>query len=362
MQIIADRRALHRIPELGRDLPETRAYLRAALAPLGCAVFAPTEHDLCAFFDFGAESALAFRADMDALPIPEQKASPYRSCHEGQMHACGHDGHMAILLELARRLSGKSGLKHNILLIFQSAEETVGGAEGICQSGVLETYCVKAVFGLHLWPGLEKGKLFTRPGGMMARSAEVTLTVRGKSCHIARPAEGVDALAAAVAFYQCARTLEKYYFAGGGGVLNFGKLTGGTVRNALADTVVLEGTLRCPKEALFQAIRRQLEYELQLIDRDMGTRSTLHFSSGYPSVTNDPVLTEQVQRLVPVEPLEAPSMTTEDFSFYQQRVPGVFFFLGLGDTPALHAADFDFDDTILTKGADFFEKLAEEFQ
>ena len=151
MEIIRDRRALHRIPELDVRLPETLSYIKGALSGLNCRVFSPMDSALCAFFDFGAEKALAFRADMDALPIQEVNDTEYVSCHPGKMHACGHDGHMAILLELARRMSRKDKNPWNILLVFQPAEETVGGAKFLCETGVFEEYRVEAVFGLHLW-------------------------------------------------------------------------------------------------------------------------------------------------------------------------------------------------------------------
>ena len=148
MQVFLDRQALHAIPELGLELPKTAAYVKNALKDLNCKVFSPLEYAVCAYFDFGADHAIAFRADMDALPITEETGLSYASTHPGQMHACGHDGHTAILLELARRLSAKQNLSHNVLLIFQPGEETPGGALPICQTGVLETYQVKAVFGL----------------------------------------------------------------------------------------------------------------------------------------------------------------------------------------------------------------------
>ena len=201
MQIYNDRHALHRIPELELDLPKTQAYLKEALSGLSCQVFSLLDSALCAWFDFGAKEAIAFRADMDALPIFEKTEAPYASTHPGCMHACGHDGHMAILLELARRLNGKKDLKHNVLLIFQPGEESPGGAKGICDTGVLQQYRVKAVFGLHLWPALEKGKVFSRRNELMARASEVTLDLYGKSAHIAKAAEGVDSLMAGAEFY-----------------------------------------------------------------------------------------------------------------------------------------------------------------
>ena len=358
MQIIQDRRALHRIPELGQELPKTRVYVENALSGLNCQVFWPTEHDICAFFDFGADHALAFRADMDALPILENPDCPFRSCHEGQMHACGHDGHTAILLELARRLSERKDLKHNVLLLFQSAEETVGGARFLSDSGVLEQYSTRAVFGLHLWPGLEKGVIHTRPGVLMARSAEVTATVTGRASHIAKPEEGADALNAVFRFYEAARALEKKYFEPGEGLLNFGKLTAGQARNAIADRAELAGTLRCTREETFHALRADLEAEAQRSSQS-GIAVSLHFSDGYPPVWNHPQVLKQVSRFVRLRLLEHASMTSEDFSFYQRRVPGVFFFLGLGDTPPLHSPDFGFDEAVLTQGADFFQQIAE---
>ena len=138
MQITADRRALHQIPELELTLPKTMAYLAAVLEGLNCRVFSPMESALCAWFDFGRESAIAFRADCDALPIQEANDVPYASRHPGRMHACGHDGHMAILLELARRLSEKKDLPHNVLLLFQPGEESPGGGKLLCDTGVLE--------------------------------------------------------------------------------------------------------------------------------------------------------------------------------------------------------------------------------
>ena len=170
MPLQQDRRALHRIPELDRHLPKTMDYLKNALSGLKCQVFSPMEGALCAWFDYGQPSAIAFRSDADALPVEETTKAPYASTHPGQMHACGHDGHMAILLELARRLNGKEQLSHNVLLVFQPAEETTGGARDICRTHVFRDYHVEAIFALHLWPGLEKGVIASRKEEMMSRS------------------------------------------------------------------------------------------------------------------------------------------------------------------------------------------------
>ena len=361
MQIIDDRRALHRIPELEWALPETMEYLKNALSPLGCRVFEPLPGALCAWFDFGAEDAIAFRADCDALPISECTGAAYASTHPGKMHACGHDGHMAILLELARRLKDKAHLKHNVLLVFQPGEESPGGAKEICDTGVFADYGVKAIFGLHIWPGLEKGTVFSRRQELMARSSEVTVDIYGKSAHIAKAAEGVDALAAGAEFYRRAVEMEKALPDGVFRLLKFGKFQSGTVRNALSAHTHMEGSLRAFQDPVFESLRNGLYTIGKDVEAAYGCTVNIHMSTGYPAVLNPEALFDQVQKITLLTELAEPCMTSEDFSWYQRYLPGIFFFLGLGDTPALHSANFDFDETILLKGADFFLELAEMF-
>ena len=361
MQIISDRRALHRIPELDRCLPETLRYLRGALDGLGCRVFSPMEGALCAWFDFGGERAIAFRSDADALPIAEKTGAEYASQHPGKMHACGHDGHMAILLELARRLDRKTGPKRNILLVFQPAEETTGGAKDLCQTGIFEKYGVEAIFGLHLWPGLESGVVASRKNEMMSRSCEVTVDITGRSAHIAKAAQGIDALKAGVEFYRRAMELERGLPGDVFRVLNFGKMESGTVRNAVSGHTRLEGTLRAFQDEIFDGLRGGILDAAKQVERETGCTVEVRMNDGYPAVMNPAGLYDRVKQTVDFRELEAPSMITEDFSWYQRSLPGMFFFLGTGDTPALHADTFDFNEGVLLKGADFFEKLAENF-
>ena len=360
MGIREDRRALHGIPELDRALPETVSYLRGALEGLNCRLFSPMEGALCAWFDFGRPSAIAFRADADALPMAERTGADYASRHPGRMHACGHDGHMAIVLELARRLSRKQSLPHNVLLLFQPAEETTGGARDLCETGIFETYRVEAVFGLHLWPGLPFGAVFSRPGALMARSCEVNVDIYGKSAHIARASEGVDALAAGAELYRRAGELESSLPQGVLRLLKFGKFQSGTVRNALSAHTRLEGSLRAYEDDVFDFLHQGLTEICRQVEKDFGCTVKLHMTQGYPAVWNPEGLYRKVRQQVDFRELDAPSMTAEDFSWYQRRLPGLFFFLGVGDTPALHADTFDFDDAVLEAGADFFEELAEK--
>ena len=362
MKIREDRRALHRIPELELTLPKTMEYLKNALSGLKCTVFSPMESALCAFFDFGKKDAIAFRADADALPIREQSGKAYASTHPGVMHACGHDGHMAILLEVARQLDRKEDLPHNVLLVFQPGEETPGGAKLLVKTGVFSRYKVQAIFGLHLWPGLPEGMIASRAGEMMSRSCEVTVDIYGKTAHIAKAAEGNDALAAGVEFFRRAKAMEVALPRDIFRLLKFGKFQSGTVRNALSDHTHMEGSLRAFQDEVFYSLRAGLVAIGKDIERSFGCTVNIFMSEGYPAVMNPKDLHKRVRKAVGFFELDKPSMTSEDFSFYQKKLPGMFFFLGLGNVPALHADNFDFDETILLKGAEFFVDLAENFQ
>lgn len=362
MQIIQDRRALHRIPELGCDLPKTITYVKNALSGLKCRILEPMEGAVCAFFDFGAETALAFRADMDALPIQEVNEAPYASTHPEKMHACGHDGHTAILLELARRLDHLEANSHNILLVFQPAEETTGGAKFLCATGIFSQYRVEAIFGLHLWPGLPAGSIYSRKNELMARCCEVNVDIYGKSAHIARSWEGIDALAVGTEYYRRAvameRALPEHIFR----LLKFGKFESGTIRNALSAHTRMEGSLRAFQDDIFEYMQESLRSIGRDLETETGCTVSVTMSPGYPAVLNPGELYDRAAQVADFSALDEPAMTAEDFSFYQRTVPGLFFFLGTGGSPALHTCNFDFDETILKKGADLFEKLAVHFK
>ena len=362
MQIIADRRYLHTIPELGRELPLTTQYVTQKLSELSCRVFFPIEHSVCAWFDFGCDSAIAFRADMDALPIGEKTGLDFASRHPGKMHACGHDGHMAMLLELARQLDQKKKLDKNVLLIFQPGEETPGGAEDICNTDLLEEYNVKAVFGQHLWPEIPAGKIASRPGELMSRNSELTVTITGRSSHIGRADKGLDAMAAGWEFYARAMELERSLPDGEYRLLKFGKLESGTARNAISAHTCMYGTLRTFRDEIFDHLRDGIYRIAQEVERLTGCKVDIHMNRGYPAVCNDPKVYHRVAEIMDILLLEEPSMISEDFSYYLQRVPGMFFFLGTGDTPALHADTFTYDEEVLCKGAQFLLKLAEEYK
>ena len=353
MQIIEDFRFLHTIAELDKPLPKTTAFVRNRLHSCGCRVFSPTEGSVCGYFDFQKPETLAFRADMDALPIQEQTGLPWQSQHSGVMHACGHDGHTAILLELARRIHRETTLPYNILLIFQPAEETTGGAEAICKTEILSKFKVKAIFALHLWPGLEKGQLFSRPGFLMSRCRNISAEFTGRSVHIAHHRQGIDALNACLQFYrqtQRIRCCDPF-------LLKFGKLMGGTSGNVLCRQAILTGSLRTFQETADKALCQTLHNLSAHICKSTGCQGEISFSEGYPPVYNCPILWKQVQKICPVQEVNQAFFTGEDFSFYQKRIPGIYFLLGIGETPPLHSDNFTFDEDVLTTGADYFHRL-----
>ena len=227
---------------------------------------------------------------------------------------------------------------------------------------MLARYKVQYVFGLHLWPALEQGAVFSRVNELMSRASEVSVDIYGKSTHIGNAAAGIDATAAAAEFYRLAREAEADFPEDVFRLLNFGKFQSGTARNALSAYARLEGSLRAFQDDVFDKLQRSLWDAVTAVESKFGCRVELTIGDSYPAVLNDAALLERVQRLAPVKMLENPSMTAEDFSWYQRFAGGIFFFLGLGDAPALHATNFDFDESVLEKGADFFEKLAEDFR
>ena len=365
------RQGLHKIPELDFDLEKTREYILSVLEPLDCEVTTVAKTGVCAFFDFGKTEAVAFRSDMDGLPIKETTFAPYASQHEGVMHACGHDGHMAMLLAFADCLqemseSGKASKWRkgnipptNVLLIFQPAEETTGGAQDICKSGVLEERNVRRVFGFHMWPYLDKGAISSISGPMMAKSSEIDIDIEGKSAHCTAANEGVDAL------YIGSQYLMQLYAMpeiaeDAPSILKFGKMESGDVRNAISSHTRIEGTLRCLDIETFDTIIGKMKEYGRMLDEAYGCRITVAHSEGYPPVNNDDRLYTRAASILGdlgFTPLEKPSMIAEDFSFYQQEVPGLFMFLGTGTGTPLHSSNFDFDEEVLAKGVESYLRL-----
>lgn len=362
MQIFKDRQELHRIPELDRYLPQTVRYIQQQLQVLDCHVFSPMEGAVCAWFDRGAEKAIAFRCGMDALPITENTGLPYASQNPGRMHACGHDGHMAMLLELARRLDGNKGLKRNVLLVFQPASETTGGARDLCGTGIFKKYRVEAIFSMLLWPELAENTVASRCDEMMGRACEVRVDIVGRPAHVVKAAQGLDAMQAGVMFYRRAMAMEGALPKSVYRLLKFGKMESGTAGNVISGSTRMEGTLRAFQDDVFYSLRAGLVSIAKEVEASTGCTVSVYMNEGDPPVMNPAKLYKKVKNLVPFTELEKPSMVTEDFSWYQKNLPGMMFFLGIGNTPALHTDDFRFNEQVLLKGVEFFESLACKYE
>lgn len=356
------RRCLHAIPELGYDLPETSAYVRAQLAPLAARLEGVAESGVVAFFDAGRAESVAFRCDMDALAIQEPPGCPFASKHPGRMHACGHDAHMAILLTLAQWLSScLPTLSRNVLLIFQPAEESGAGARRIVESGVLEHYRVTRIFALHVQPGIPEGVLASRSGAFMSTSSEVHVRLLGKSAHAARWREGRDAMLAGAEAVRAVYEFERSLPAEMRRLIRLCSFRSGSSTNIVPDRAELAGTARAFSLEDHARIRDGIVKAVHSACAPLGVEADVAFSEGYPPSINDPALYERFLKAISgmkFVTLAEPDLTTEDFSFYQERVPGVMFYLGTGDGAPLHSPAFRLDERALLGGLEAFKCLA----
>lgn len=362
-RVIGYRRDLHQIPELGFLVYQTSAYVRDRLSRLDCEISEIVTTGLLAFFDFGKEETIVFRADMDALPIEEATGLPYASRNPGCMHACGHDGHMAGLLGFAEILDRykKDGFQagYNALLLFQPAEETIDGALRICGTHIFDKYNVKAIFGMHLWPMMAKGEIASRPGPMMARSTAVDVTFEGVSAHCGEPQKGRDALASACRFVSDIYAYKEHHVRERS-VLKFGRLESGNVRNAISPYAKLEGTMRTFYDNTWEHLVFAMKKLASEIEEAFGVKVSIDVSKSHPAVVNSEKLYSEIKpalmNLNYVE-LRRPVLIAEDFSFFEQQLPGVFFFIGTGSGIPLHSDDYDFDDSVIIEGVKLFNAL-----
>jgi len=354
------RRALHRIPEIGFDLPKTREYVLSRLRPLGAKLEDAAGGGILAFFDAGREDAVAFRADMDALMIPEPEGCPFRSEHAGNMHACGHDAHMAMLLTFAEWVSENvNRLPHNLLLIFQPAEESGGGALAIAGSGVLERYKVRRIFAAHVYPAVAFGALASRPGPFMATCSEIHARFIGQSAHAAKWREGRDALLAATGFVHALNAFDATLHMPH--LLKICRFRAGSSTNIIPDLAEADGTVRAFNREDFEYLKSEIRRIASEASAPLGVTSEVGFSEPYPPLVNDPNVYVRFREAIsgmPYQELPEPDLVSEDFSSYLERVPGMMFYVGLGTGVPLHSPLFHLDEAALVPGVEAFQRLA----
>ncbi|MEG1525292.1 MAG: M20 family metallopeptidase [Clostridia bacterium] len=360
------RRDLHRIPEAGFEEYETQSYLVAELMKLGANRVEKIAQTgvKAVFYTEHPESTIAFRADIDGLKTAECNEVAYASRHEGRMHACGHDGHMTMVLLLARLISThRDALKHNVVLLFQPGEEGLGGARHMIKGGALNNPDVDRIYGMHVWPSVERGKIGVRWGAMMAQTLEFDMIVHGKSAHGASPQLGVDAVVAAaqlITFLQAVitRNVDPHQDA----LLTIGRICGGTARNIIADEVTLNGTLRVFNAEVYKQMDMHIRSMLSGLEMATGTKIDLLPLMSYPCVDNPRPLVEEFYQHVNMDDviLVDQVMAAEDFACYQEQVPGLFLFLGIQggkNNQPLHNCRFDFDEELLLTGVEVYQRL-----
>ncbi len=359
------RRALHRIPEIAYQERKTQAFILnylQKLEPDSIEKLADTGVK-AVFYAERPTGTIAFRADMDALNVKEATGLEYAS-HSGRMHACGHDGHMTVVLLLAKLIAqSRKALFQNVVLIFQPAEEGFAGAKRMIGDGALNDPPVERIFGLHIWPEIPEGKVAVRWGPMMAKTCEFDIIIGGVSAHGASPQLGADAVVSAAAFISLLQTaitrnLDPHQDA----ILTIGKLAGGTARNIIADRVEMNATLRVFSQSVFDQLMSRLRAMADGMALSTGTKIEIAELMHYPCVDNPRYMVEDFYQYVDAEDrlIAEPVMAAEDFSFYQEEVPGLFFFLGAG-TPRyaqpLHNNRFDFDEKILLTGLEIYRRM-----
>ena len=324
--------------------------------------------------------SIGLRADMDALPIQETNSFTHRSQFDGRMHACGHDGHMAMLLGAARHLAASRSFTGTVVLIFQPAEEGGAGADRMIREGLFDRFPCDAVFALHNWPGLAVGQFAVAPGPMMASTNEFDIRVTGRGGHAAMPHLTVDPVLVAVQIVQglqgiVTRTRNPNDLA----VLSVTMLHAGDATNVIPDLAKIGGTVRTFNDSVTDLFERRIREIAELTAQAHGATATVEFRRTYPPTVNHPDQAEfaagVADSIVGADNVVRnvdPSMGAEDFSFMLRVRPGAYLFIGNGDGAhrdaghgagpcTLHNASYDFNDELIAVGGTFWIRLAEQF-
>jgi len=363
------RQELHQIPELGLNCPLTHDYLVQELQAMGYEPITMAQTGVIVHKPGTVETCIAFRSDMDGLPITETLQHAFTSKHEGRMHACGHDGHMSILLGLADYCKDKT-FHHSLLFIFQPAEEGPGGAKVLIEEGLFERFPVRALFGLHLYPELNEGLVALYDGAMMAQTNEFDVRIQGKAAHGAQPHRGIDAIVVSAHLVQAIQSLvARFSNPIEPLVITVGTIKGGEARNVIASHVELQGTIRCFNPDVFNHVKQQLQHLSQGLHQTYQAKVDFIFKGSYPPVINPHELFTRVDGLISHEKKQTmdPMMFAEDFSFYQEKVPAFFAMLGSRNEAKdyvypLHHDKFNFDESILSHGLAYFTSILDSYE
>lgn len=370
--IVNARRALHRIPELGFELEKTVKFVREELEKLNIEFTEELgKSSIVATINPDSKGkVIAIRADMDALPIDEKTGLAFSSEHPGKMHACGHDFHTAMLLGTAKMLSEiKDQLTCKVKLIFQAAEEKGGGAQLLCEDGVMKD--VDCIIGCHVNAGADTGRVLVTGGVSNASSRSVKLTLKGKAAHVSTPHNGVDAIAMACRVFNDIQIMRAREFNPMKSlVIGFGEIHGGTARNVICDEVVMQGTIRALDAVSDTFAARRIEEIAACVSKDIGGSYSIDCEQFYPVLLNDQTIADKLAKIIKETLGEAAlgvkpvSMGAEDFAWYLLEKPGAMFSLGVHkpgtDFAPLHNEKFCPDEDALTIAPEIFSQFVLE--
>jgi hippurate hydrolase len=373
-EMIAWRQDIHRNPETAFEEHRTAAFVAQQLEGFGLEVrrgLAGTGVVATLRAGSGAR-AIALRADLDALHIQEKNALPYTSCVPGKMHACGHDGHTAMLLGAAKYLAETRKFDGVVHFVFQPAEENEGGGRVMVEQGLFDQFPCEAIYGMHNWPGMPVGQFAIRPGPMMASYDVFEIVVEGRGSHGAMPHQSIDPVVAAAQIVLGLQTIvSRNVKPIDAAVVSVTQIHGGDTWNVIPESVVLRGTTRCFRRDVRDQMERRIGEIAAGIASAMGATATLRYERRYPALVNQD---EAVRRAAAaardivgdpakVEMEIEPVMGSEDFAFMLERKPGAYIMIGNGGGEGgrmLHNARYDFNDAILPIGASYWARLVEQ--
>jgi amidohydrolase len=375
--ITAWRRDFHAHPELLYDVHRTAAAVADKLKSFGCdevvsgigrtGVVGIIHGSKAANSPQAARKVIGLRADMDALPIQEANEVPYKSTVAGKMHACGHDGHTAMLLGAARYLAETRNFAGTAVVIFQPAEEGGAGGKAMVQDGLMERFHIEEVYGMHNYPGLPVGEFAIRPGALMASADRLTIQIEGHGGHAARPHLTIDSVLVGAQMINqiqsiVARNVDPLQSA----VISICMFQAGSTDNVIPQTAFLRGTARSLNPQVRDLLEQRLGEVVEGTARLYGAKVTFTYKRDYPVTRNHErqttfaasVAAEVVGR-ERVEENTPPVMGAEDFSFMLEARPGAFIFVGNGDSAGLHHPAYDFNDEVIPVGTSYWVKLVE---
>ena len=373
-EMIAWRQDIHRNPETAFEEHRTAAFVAQQLEGFGLEVrrgLAGTGV-VATLRAGGGARAIALRADLDALHIQEKNALPYTSCVPGKMHACGHDGHTAMLLGAAKYLAETRKFDGVVHFVFQPAEENEGGGRVMVEQGLFDQFPCEAIYGMHNWPGMPVGQFAIRPGPMMASYDVFEIVVEGRGSHGAMPHQSIDPVVAAAQIVLGLQTIvSRNVKPIDAAVVSVTQIHGGDTWNVIPESVVLRGTTRCFRRDVRDQMERRIGEIAAGIASAMGATATLRYERRYPALVNQD---EAVRRAAAaardivgdpakVEMEIEPVMGSEDFAFMLERKPGAYIMIGNGGGEGgrmLHNARYDFNDAILPIGASYWARLVEQ--